>query len=317
MSEWQTKQAGERVIQFFVIQDRAVKTASNQSEYMHITLSDASGTLQARLWDVTEKQKEAFQPRMVVKVDGRIEFFRGIRELHIYRIRLATEEDQLSMEQLVPHARRSKDEMWREIIGVIEQVKSPVLSRVLKTVANNRELRDALTSYPASKAYHHAYYAGLLEHMVTLSRAVRALSPVYEVNRDEMLALCILHDAGKVRKFSNAAAPQVTKQGELFGHLILSSDILLEAADEAGISRDHPEIETLRHSILSHYGDVENGWGSPVSGRTREAVLFHYLDQLDSKLSAMSQAAESASDTARGVYVPMLKRNMYAGEDLS
>ena len=46
------------------------------------------------------------------------------------------------------------------------------------------------------------------------------------------------------------------------------------------------------HIILSHHGQYE--FGSPVLPATAEAVISHYLDNIDAKLNGLHQALESA-----------------------
>jgi 3'-5' exoribonuclease len=41
--------------------------------------------------------------------------------------------------------------------------------------------------------------------------------------------------------------------------------------------------DALMHLILSHHGEVSNGWGSVVNPNTPEAIVLHYADLLDSR----------------------------------
>ena len=45
----------------------------------------------------------------------------------------------------------------------------------------------------------------------------------------------------------------------------------------------------LLHLILSHHGEVKNGWGSPVDPKTPEAVALHHADNLDAKVKGLLQ----------------------------
>jgi 3'-5' exoribonuclease len=49
----------------------------------------------------------------------------------------------------------------------------------------------------------------------------------------------------------------------------------------------------VQHILISHHGQYE--FGSPKLPMIREALVFHYLDDLDSKLAAVRAALASDS----------------------
>src|SRR5437899_9393131 len=52
-----------------------------------------------------------------------------------------------------------------------------------------------------------------------------------------------------------------------------------------------PKLKTVvQHLLISHHGRYE--FGSPKLPMIREALVFHYLDDLDSKLAAVRAALE-------------------------
>jgi 3'-5' exoribonuclease len=65
---------------------------------------------------------------------------------------------------------------------------------------------------------------------------------------------------------------------------------------------DFPEALRLLilHIVLSHHGKLE--YGSPVVPKTPEALLVHYLDDLDGKLEAMFRAIRE--DPGTGHWTP-------------
>jgi len=55
-----------------------------------------------------------------------------------------------------------------------------------------------------------------------------------------------------------------------------------------------PELKTVvQHLLISHHGEYE--FGSPKLPMIREALVFHYLDDLDSKMAAIRNALGSES----------------------
>ena len=65
------------------------------------------------------------------------------------------------------------------------------------------------------------------------------------------------------------------------------------------------------HIILSHHGQYE--FGSPVLPATAEAIMIHYLDNIDAKLNGLQQALESTlpSDGNWTSWLKMFERRMY------
>ena len=53
----------------------------------------------------------------------------------------------------------------------------------------------------------------------------------------------------------------------------------------------HELLVVLEHLVVSHHGRLE--YGSPVEPRCAEALLLHYLDQIDSKMGALLAAIEA------------------------
>lgn len=300
---------GERLIGFFLIKEIHQKLATNGTEYFDLLLGDRSGVISAKLWDITEEQKSSFEVKKIVKVDGIVTYYRNQKQLQIQRIRLALSEDKIDLQTLVQKPDISREELWQELRIMIEEIESPVLNKLAKTVLMSKETREALTTLPGGKKMHHAYYTGLLEHVVTLMHSATQLFQIYpQLNKDLVLATCLLHDIGKTKELHDPLAPEYTSEGELIGHIVLGIEIINETAKEAGISSNNEELLALKHCILSHHGDVDLGYGSAVSGKLPEAIFFHYLDQIDAKLNAMKSVIQGSDET--WVYSPMLRRKV-------
>jgi 3'-5' exoribonuclease len=52
----------------------------------------------------------------------------------------------------------------------------------------------------------------------------------------------------------------------------------------SGVAVDPETVMQLQHIIVSHHGCLEHG--SPKVPMTLEAITFHYLDEMDAKLSS-------------------------------
>ena len=140
---------------------------------------------------------------------------------------------------------------------------------------------------PASKWLHHTYLGGLLEHTLSLTQLVLKNTSHYEgLNLDLLLTGSILHDLGKVDELSYSRSFDYSDEGRLLGHIILG---LEKVEDKIRQLPDFPKdlSPLLKHLLLSHHGQYI--WGSPKKPMTLEAVMLHYLDDMDAKINGIKQ----------------------------
>ena len=307
-------QEGERVVAFCLVKNKEAGVASNQSEYLNLELGDRSGTLMAKLWDVSAEMKEAIAVKSVVKVDAVVQMYRGKKQLVIQRIRPASASDEVLMESLIPVSPVPVDELWDKLEQKIHGLQSGTLKAIINEALADGEIRERIRHYPAGVRMHHNYYHGLLEHIVSLLTAAERLLPLYpQVDRDVLYATCIMHDIGKLYELSDPVAPDYTTPGQLIGHLVMGVEMVSSICRKLDIPMGDAEVLHLKHCILSHHGEVENGWGSAVSGKTPTAVLFHYLDQIDSKMNALGQTLADMGEEDEWAYAGVLKRKVWRG----
>jgi 3'-5' exoribonuclease len=132
---------------------------------------------------------------------------------------------------------------------------------------------------------HHAYIGGLLDHVVSLFRSCELVSQNYpQINRDLLMTGAFLHDIGKIHELTYNRSFSYTSRGQLLGHMIIELEML--QAKLVLIPGFPEETKTLlEHMIISHHGQYE--FGSPKLPMFPEALMLHYLDDLDSKMESM------------------------------
>ena len=138
---------------------------------------------------------------------------------------------------------------------------------------------------------HHAYYGGLLEHVLSLCNLCRVVLSHYpEANADLLLSGAVLHDVGKLQELSYERSLGYTDEGQLLGHILIEYELVTKKMD--AIEGFPPALKTLvQHMLVSHHGQYE--FGSPKLPMFREALMLHYLDDLDSKMAAIRSALDS------------------------
>jgi 3'-5' exoribonuclease len=105
-----------------------------------------------------------------------------------------------------------------------------------------------------------------------------------QINRDLLLTGVFLHDIGKIHELTYNRSFTYSTKGQLLGHMIIELEML--QAKLASLPGFPEELKTLiEHLIISHHGQYE--FGSPKLPMFPEALMLHYLDDLDSKMEAM------------------------------
>jgi len=99
----------------------------------------------------------------------------------------------------------------------------------------------------------------------------------------------VLHDIGKIYELSFRRSFGYTSDGQLLGHIVIGLRIIGEKLQ--GIAGFPPRLRTLiEHMVISHHGALE--FGSPKLPAFPEALLLHYLDNMDSKMENMRSLIE-------------------------
>lgn len=165
----------------------------------------------------------------------------------------------------------------------------------------------------AARDFHHARRGGLLEHTCLMLRAAVALAPVYpQLNWDLIKVGVLFHDSGKLwendYREDGFEMPH-TRIGELLGHIPVGLELvnrLWRDCENREEFRTHgfPTAQAVRehllHLVASHHGTRE--FGSPVTPRTPEAAMLHYLDNIDAKLEMFRAAYAEEPEIAPGIF---------------
>jgi 3'-5' exoribonuclease len=298
---------------FLLAQEAAYKISAKGSEYLELKLSDASGELKAFLWDVRaiEGDMDAVRADAFLWVKGSLSSYNGRLQMKLDKVRFAADTEVGDFSRFFPVSARPVPEMLAELDALIGSVEDPWIRRLLEALfVADTELRAAFAQAPAAKSMHHAYLGGLLEHTLSVAgMAERACGHYRDLNRDLVLAGVFLHDVGKTAELSYQRSFGYTDAGNLLGHIALEADWISRAVGKIPGFPEDLRLQIL-HIVLSHHGRLE--YGSPVLPKTPEALLVHYLDDLDGKLEVMFRATKDESDSGSwSPYSRALDRMIY------
>ena len=284
------------VTTYFAISSMSVRdNKSRGGQYLALTLSDKTGTMEARMWEDFASAVTNCTEGCYVKVQGQISKYQGKYQITLTKLRAAAASE-IETADFVPATKFDISEMWNELRSYVDSFKNLELRRLVLAFLDDDAIGAAFREAPAAKVLHHAWIGGLLEHVLTLVRVCRATAPFYpEVDVDLLVTGAILHDIGKVRELSWGTTFSYTLEGQMIGHISIAQGMLREKISALPGFPDRLRV-LVEHMILSHHGKYE--FGSPKLPMTPEAILLSALDDVEAKMQAMRN--EFGRDAASG-----------------
>ncbi|MFB3885669.1 MAG: 3'-5' exoribonuclease YhaM family protein [Thermodesulfobacteriota bacterium] len=271
---------------FFLVKDKSSGITKAGNVYLKLKLTDRSGEMEGRVWTSVDSFVSTFDRDDFVHVVGKAVSFQEHLQINITHIERVGE-DQILLSDFFPMAGRDIDEMFQSLVEISQQVKNRHLRELLDLFWKDSNFIERFRMAPASKQIHHTYLGGLLEHTLSLTQLVlKNINHYGGLNIDLLITASILHDLGKVDELSYHRSFDYSDEGKLLGHIILGIE---RVGDKIRQLPDFPKDLSMlvRHLLLSHHGQYN--WGSPKRPMTLEAVMLHYLDDMDAKINGIQQ----------------------------
>jgi 3'-5' exoribonuclease len=305
-------QSGEKVQDSFLVTEKNVAYSQKGAPYLNLRLKDKTGQVDGKIWDNALEWDKRFRKGDVVQVNARAVSFRNSLQLSILSLN-TLDDSEVILNDYVPTTRMNVEVMFSELQSIIDRIDTPPLKKLLKSFFDDREIAERFKRAPAAKGFHHIYLGGLLEHTHSVTRLLSQIASHYPgVNRDLLLTGGILHDIGKINEFSYDRLVEYSDEGRLIGHIIIGVEMIDEKITAIPDFPAYLAME-LRHLILSHHGILE--YGSPKRPKTLEALMAHYVDDLDAKVNAFQEYLNDFRDEDTG-WTPFhrfLERYLYRG----
>ena len=268
----------------FLVQSKEIRQKKGGELYLSLFLADRTGELDAKMWDNVTEVLNEFERDDFVKVKGIIQVFHNKPQMTIHKVR-RMDESEVQFTDYFPSSKRDAGEMWLELRGIVAAVSNPHLKGLLEAVLDDEEIARRYRLAPAAKQIHHAFLGGLIEHVLSVCGLAKATAAHYaNIDSDLLITGAVLHDIGKIYELNYERGFSYSNEGQLIGHISIAMRMVGDKL------RDLPDFPPLlralvEHMILSHHGKLE--FGSPKVPQFPEALLLHYLDDLDSKMEAM------------------------------
>jgi len=286
---------GDHVAGVYLCKQRTSAITKNGKPYDNVILQDKTGQIDAKIWDVSSAGICEFDALDYVDVVGEVSSFNGALQVSIKRTRVVGE-GEYDPRDYLPVSERDIEEMYSELMGLVNDVDNHYLKALLKEFfVNDTAFIKAFKQSSAAKSVHHCFIGGLLEHTVSVAGLCKIYASKYPMlKKDLLITAALLHDAGKVREFSSFPENDYTDEGNLIGHIVMGSEMVSEKAaliDGFPKSLEHE----LKHCILAHHGKLE--YGSPKKPALMEAVALNFADDLDAKMETFKEILNATTET--------------------
>lgn len=283
---------GDRVSDIYLCKHKQSAVTKNGKAYDNVILQDKTGTIDGKIWDPNSAGIGEFESLDYIEVFGEVTSFQSALQVNMKRVRLCREGEYNPADYL-PVSGHGIEEMYGELLTVIDSVKNPYLKELLNSFFRKDEkFIKAFRQSSAAKTVHHGFVGGLLEHTLGVVKLCIYYCQAYTIlNRDLLLTAAICHDIGKTRELSLFPENDYTDEGQLLGHIVMGSEMVGEKIRDISGFPGGLEGE-LKHCILAHHGEYE--FGSPKKPALIEAVALNFADNTDAKMQTFTEILKGA-----------------------
>jgi 3'-5' exoribonuclease len=278
---------GAEVNDLFIVSKKNIFTGKNNAKYMSVELKDKTGSIEGKVWENVDNTNKLFEKDDLVFVKAKMRLYQEKPQLTITGIKKFDDEVNLEdMSAFFPEAEPGIENLKKDFFQLLNEIEDPHIASVFSALIRRNDILEKFFLYPASIAVHHVSLGGLLEHSLSIAHMGKHVADITGADKDIIIAGSLLHDIGKIEEFCIKGGFQYSDRGRLLGHIALGAIMFEEMAKEVKEFPEHTS-DMLAHIIISHHGVEE--WGSPKKPMSIEALIVHYLDDLDAKVMGVKE----------------------------
>jgi 3'-5' exoribonuclease len=278
---------GMEVKDLFIVSKKNIFTGKNNAKYMNIELKDKTGIIEGKVWENVDNFNKLFEKNDIVFVKAKMKLYQEKPQLTVTDVRKFDNEVFLEdMSAFFAEAEPGIDNLKKEFFQLLNEIEEPHIASIFSSLIRKNETLEKYFLFPASIGVHHAYLGGLLEHSLSVAHMGKHAADITGADKDIIIAGSLLHDIGKVEELCVKGGFQYSDRGRLMGHIALGTIMFEDMAREVNGFPEHIS-DMLAHIIISHHGVEE--WGSPKKPMSIEAIIVHYLDDLDARVMGVKE----------------------------
>ncbi|HEU5118190.1 MAG TPA: OB-fold nucleic acid binding domain-containing protein, partial [Isosphaeraceae bacterium] len=211
----------DSVEEVFLVADKQLRANRQGNLYLHLELRDKSGVVGARMWNATEALASRFEPGDYLLARGKVQVFQGALQIILAGIEVV-DSNRIDPLEFLPRSASDAGKLTARLREVLMGMSNPNLRALAECFLIDDAFLRKYTTAPAGIKNHHAYQAGLLEHVVSMMNVTVRIADLYpDLDRDLLLMGIFLHDVGKIDELSYTRAFAYTDEGQLVGHLVM------------------------------------------------------------------------------------------------
>ena len=285
---------GDKVVSSFLVTEKNMAFSQKGFPYLTVRLKDRTGEIESKVWDNATELDRRFKKGDVISIVGRAASYKNSVQISITDIKKIAWEE-VEPADYLPAVKADVDNLFNDMISYVEKINDKFLKDLLNAFLKEEETVSLFKKAPAAKGFHHIYLGGLLEHTLSVVQLLEKVSQHYpDLNKDMLMTGGILHDIGKIYEFSYNNIIDYSDEGRLIGHIVMGVEMINKKIAAIPGFPQQLALE-LRHIILSHHGEFE--FGSPKRPKTLEALVIHYIDDLDAKFNAFHTLLADIANT--------------------
>ena len=312
-------QARDSVDEIYRVADKQLRANRQGNDYLLLQLADRTGQISGMRWNANQSLYESFQKGDFLRIIGTTQLHNGMLQIIVQDFETVPR-DKVDLVDFAINNPQEIESLFADLKKLLGSLRNEHLRRLADVYLSDERLVDRLRRAPAGIKTHHAYEGGLLKHIVDLMRLAQNVAPSYpQVDCDMLLAGVFLHDLGKLEELSFDGDLTYTDPGQMIGHLVQGVVELERRARQvlqnSGQAIPAETLWRLEHMIISHHGYLEHG--SPKVPMTIEAIVLHYLDDMDAKVNSATEVirADRNSDSSWTAFHPTLGRKFFKPSD--
>lgn len=284
LNEW----IGRTLTLSFLVKSVEIKRTKTGSDYMQVNIVDGEKSEDIKYWRISDRMKEEVKAGVVCKADVRVDNYNGSPSLIGSSIELLPDADIAEYANILSDF----DGYVNKLREFHDSIQDPFYKNIITNAFSIVGMKKFVNGV-GGLSHHHTEIGGLLRHTVGVVETALTLADIYskkygKINRDLLIAGCILHDIGKVEEYDIDAETYTASYNpkSLMGHIPKGLGILGMAYRDVGNDNisgilNREKYNLLSHIIGSHHGTKE--WDTIVKPEIIEAEIVFISDYADSR----------------------------------
>jgi 3'-5' exoribonuclease len=197
------------------------KVSRNGSQYLSITLEDATGQIRAYSW--SEKLLFSFKDLNCVNLSGSIRAFNNSWIVNVFNAEILQSEPEHPL-ALIPRSICPLPTLLEQLSKLVNSISHTALRRFVESVLADDEIAFRFISLPASRQHHHCISGGLLEHSLECVAMVSRFVEFPPAELELAIIGALFHDIGKTKTLKPVG--KLTTTGFVCDHDSLTLEVL-------------------------------------------------------------------------------------------